>query len=324
METMAGSSDVTLGLGDPIHARPPWPGSPISTRWTAPYLVPGSDSHLEGGLILRHAERRLVLLDQEGIAVDVRQADQVELIEPGSVLVFPFFRAVVRDIWASPIVPLRLGQSPLRPRGALGPRALFPLDRIPVGVVSRPNHVGLVPDSVTLPSMQGTCPPLTCQDRSSGGTGAARVNSPRLQIPSHSHQISRYQHIWDKGRAAGKPRVVFVDKEIRPAILRSVQPPSWRGTVNGDRCSFASVARSASSMSSYGRGGRGGPQYPSRPNFAPRRPPGGFAAGSFEGGQMRQNQQQQDLRRDFPEGNRDRVQEPPQDYQRDNYGARGG
>jgi hypothetical protein len=182
---MARSGDVTLGLECPTRARPPWPGSPISTRWTASYSVPGSDSHLDGGLILRHAERRLVLLDQEGIAVDVRQADPVEPIEPGSVLVFPFFRAVVGEIWASPIAPSRLGRSPLRPRRALGPRALFPSDRVPVGVVSRTNRDGLVQDLVPLPSMQGTCPPLTCQDRSSGGAGAARVTSPRQQIPSH-------------------------------------------------------------------------------------------------------------------------------------------
>jgi hypothetical protein len=255
---MASSGDVTLGLGDLIRARPPWSGSPISTRWTASYSIPGSDSHLEGGLILRHTEWRLVLLDQEGIAVDVRQADPVEPIGPGSILVFPFFRAVVGEVWASPIAPSRLGRSPLRPRGALGPRALFPSDRIPVGVVSRPDHVDLDPSSVFLPSMQGTWPPLTCQDRSLGGAGSSRAFPSRQQIPPHSHQISRYQHIWDKGRAAGNPRVVFVDKVIRPAILRSVQPPSWRGTVSGDHRSFVSVARSASSMSSYGRGGRGG------------------------------------------------------------------
>jgi hypothetical protein len=164
-----------------------------------------------------------VLLDQEGIAVDVRQADSIEQIEPGSILTFPFFRAVVGEIWAAPIVPSRLGRSPLRPRRALGPRAMFPSDRGPVGVVSCPIRDGL--DQVL--SMQGKCLPLTCHDQSSGGAGAARVISPRQQIPSHSHQISRYQHIWDRGRAAGKPRVVFVDKEIRPAILRSVQPPSW-------------------------------------------------------------------------------------------------
>jgi hypothetical protein len=42
----------------------------------------------------------LVLLDQEGIAVDVHQADPVESIGPGSILVFPFFRAVVGEVWA--------------------------------------------------------------------------------------------------------------------------------------------------------------------------------------------------------------------------------
>jgi hypothetical protein len=150
---MARSSDITLGLECPTRARPPWPGSPISTRWTASYSVPGSDSHLDGGLILHHTERRLVLLDQEGIAVDVRQADLVKPIEPSSVLVFPFFRAVVREIWASPIAPSCPGRSPLRPRRALGPRALFPSDHVLVGVVSRTNRDGLVQDLVPLPSM---------------------------------------------------------------------------------------------------------------------------------------------------------------------------
>jgi hypothetical protein len=72
---MARADDVTLGLGDPTRVRPPWPGSPISTRWRASFSIPGSDSRLKGGLILRHAERRLVLLDREEIAVDVCQAD---------------------------------------------------------------------------------------------------------------------------------------------------------------------------------------------------------------------------------------------------------
>jgi hypothetical protein len=124
-QRMARSGDVTLGLECPTRVRPTWPGSPISTRWTASYSISGSDSHLDGGLILRHAERRLVLPDQEGIAVDVCQADPVEPIEPGSVLVFSFFRAMVGEIWASPIAPSRLGRSPLRPRRALGPRAKF-------------------------------------------------------------------------------------------------------------------------------------------------------------------------------------------------------
>jgi hypothetical protein len=184
---MSRSGDVTLGLGDPSRDRPPWPGSPISMRWTASYSIPGSDSHLVGGLILRHSERRLVLLDQEGIAVDVRQADPVEPIGPGTILIFLFFRAVVGEIWASPIAPSRLGRSPLRPRGALGPRALFPSDRIPVGADSRPDQVDFDPCSVSIPLMQGTCPPLTCQDRSSGGTESSRVVHSRQQSPPHSH-----------------------------------------------------------------------------------------------------------------------------------------
>jgi hypothetical protein len=36
-------------------------------------------------------------------------------------------------------------------------------------------------------------------------------------------------------------------------------------------------------------GGRGGPQYPAHPNYASRRPPGGFAAGAFDGGAARSN-----------------------------------
>jgi hypothetical protein len=57
---------------------------------------------------------------------------------------------------------------------------------------------------------------------------------------------------------AGAPRVVFVDREIRPSILHPAQPSSWRGTVFRDSRSFASIAHSAP-MSSFGRGGQGGP-----------------------------------------------------------------
>jgi hypothetical protein len=112
--------DVSLGVG-----RPPWPGSPISSCWTATYSIPRSDTRLEGGLILCHVERRLVLLDREGIAVDVRQADPAISIEAGTSIDFPFYHTEVGDIWASPIAPSRLGWSPLRPRRALGPRRFF-------------------------------------------------------------------------------------------------------------------------------------------------------------------------------------------------------
>jgi hypothetical protein len=265
-----------------LCSRPPWPGSPISTRWAASYSMPGTENCLQGGLILCHVERRLVLLDREGIAVDVRQVRLAESIGAGTVLDFPFFHAVVGEICATPVAPTRMGQSPLRPHRS-GPRALFQMAVDPACVPgSRPGHDGAVHGTEQNPSMEGTCPPLTCW--STGGGETARVISPhRHQFP-HSHQISRYQHIWDRGRAVGEPRVVFVDSIIRPAILCSAQPPSWKGTVTGDHQSFASVARSKAPMSSFGRGGRGGPQYPSRPNYAPRRPPGGFAARVFDGG----------------------------------------
>jgi hypothetical protein len=124
MAATESSRDISLGR------RPPWPGSPISSRWTATYSIPGSDTRLEGGLILHHVERHLVLLDREGIVVDVRQADPAISIEAGTSIDFPFYHAEVGGIWASPIAPSRLGRSPLRPRRALGPRALFPLDLV--------------------------------------------------------------------------------------------------------------------------------------------------------------------------------------------------
>jgi hypothetical protein len=216
----------------------------------------------------------------------------------GSLVRFPYYIAVVGEIWASPTIPSRLGRSPVRPRRVLGPRALFPSGQVLAREVSRPDHGGVERDSGILPSMAATCVPLTCTDPSSVEPAITRVSPPQL---SPSVQISRFQHIWDRGRAAGAPRVIFVDREIRSSILRPAQPSSWRGTVSGDRRSFAAVARSAP-MYSFGRGGRGGPQYPNRPNYAPRRPPGGFAAGAFDGGASR-NQIQRGADRDFQEGN---------------------
>jgi hypothetical protein len=49
----------------------------------------------QGGLILRDAACRLVLLDSEGIAVDVRQLRPDELIRYGDELEFPFYAAIV-------------------------------------------------------------------------------------------------------------------------------------------------------------------------------------------------------------------------------------
>jgi hypothetical protein len=282
---MARAGDVTLGFGDSSRVRPPWPGSPISTRWRASYSSHGADSRLEGGLILRHAEHRLVLLDREGIAVDMCQADPSNPIVAGSLVRFPYYFAEVGEIWASPTVPARLGRSPVRPRRVLGPRALFPSGQVLAREVSRPDHGEVERVSGNLPSMTATCVPLTCSDPSSVEPVISRVSPPQL---SPSAQISRFQHIWDRGRAAGAPR---------SSILRPAQPASWRGTVSGDRRSFAAVARSAP-MSGFGRGGRGGPQYPNRPNYAPRRPPGGFAAGAFDGGASR-NQIQRGADQDF-------------------------
>jgi hypothetical protein len=230
-----------------------------------------------------------VLLDHKGITVDVRQADLANSIEAGTIVKFPFYLTVVGEIWASPTAPSRLGRSPVRPRRALGPRVLFPLDHVSACDDSRPDQARVDRDFVNLPPMAATCAPLMCLDQSSGGTDSARVILPQLQPIT---QISRFQHIWDRGRAAGATRVVFVDREIRPSILRPAKPSSWRGMVTGDSQSFTAVARSAP-MSNFGRGGRGGPQYPNHPNYAPRRPPGGFEAGAFDGGALRSNHQVQ-------------------------------
>jgi hypothetical protein len=79
---------------------------------------------------------------------------------------------------------------------------------------------------------------------------------------------------------------VFIDQVIRPSILRSVPVPSWAGMIHDDSQSFAAVAGSSAShrsnptmFNSNRGGGRGGPQNQPRLNFAPRRPPGGFAQG---------------------------------------------
>jgi hypothetical protein len=248
-DTLGSSRDVTLGLG-----RPPWPGSPISSRWRATYSIPGLDTRLEGGLILRHAERRLVLLDHEGIAVDVRQADPANSIEAGTIVKFPFYRGGWGNLGFTNC-SFSCGPIACETAQGVGPRALFPLDHVSARADSRPDQAGVDRDSVNLPLMAATYAALTCLDQSSGGADSARVIPPQ---PHSITQISRFQHIWDRGRAAGAPRVVFVDREIRPSILRPAQPSSWRGTVTGDSRSFAAVARSAP-MSNFGRGGRGGP-----------------------------------------------------------------
>jgi hypothetical protein len=169
----------------------------------------------------------------------------VNSIEAGTSIEFLFYHAEVGDIWASPIAPSRLGWSPLRPCRALGPRALFSLD-----LVSACSDFGLGQDGLDhpadrpsdiLPPMAATCAPLTCLDLSSGAAETARVIS---SLSQPRPQISRLQHIWDRGRAARAPRVVFIDREIRPSILRPAQP-------SGDSHSFTSVARSAP-MSSFG------------------------------------------------------------------------
>jgi hypothetical protein len=59
----------------------------------------------QGGLILSHAVHRLVLLDSEGIAVDVRQLRPDEKIQIGDRIDFPCFTAVVDVICITPIVP---------------------------------------------------------------------------------------------------------------------------------------------------------------------------------------------------------------------------
>jgi hypothetical protein len=79
----------------------------------------------QGGLILRHAARRLVLLDSEGIAVDVRQLRPDESIRYGDELEFPCYAAIVGELIASPTAPVNLSRSSVRPRRKLGCRELF-------------------------------------------------------------------------------------------------------------------------------------------------------------------------------------------------------
>jgi hypothetical protein len=115
--------------------------------------------------------------------------------------------------------------------------------------------------------------------------------SPRVISPVDA-PVSRYKHIWDRGRAAGRPRVVFVEKSIHPLILRPSSGVRWAGTIRGDRRSFASVAASPALRRmalKFGRGGRGWGGYTgSRPNFTPRRPLGGYVPDAFEQGGGRQ------------------------------------
>jgi hypothetical protein len=47
-------------------------------------------------MILRHAARRLVLLDLEGIALDVRQLRPSESVGAGDKLIFLCFQTVIR------------------------------------------------------------------------------------------------------------------------------------------------------------------------------------------------------------------------------------
>jgi hypothetical protein len=111
--------------GDLPRTRPPWPGSPVSSRWSAKYFARESEQILSRGLILRHAARRLVLVDHDGIAVDVRQLRPSESIGVGSKVDFPFFLAKVGQICVSPVAPTRRPSYPLRPHRSLDPRALF-------------------------------------------------------------------------------------------------------------------------------------------------------------------------------------------------------
>jgi hypothetical protein len=129
-----------------------------------------------------------VLLDQEGITVDVRQLDPAKSIEAGTIVEFPFYHVVVGEIWASPIAPTRLGRSALRPRRALGPSALFPLDPVSPCVDSRPGQDGFDRAADNLPPMAATCAPLTCSDPSSGVTTSnLKTNSKcPLCIPPQS------------------------------------------------------------------------------------------------------------------------------------------
>jgi hypothetical protein len=200
---------------DPARTRPPWPGSLVSSRWTATYFARDSEEILSGGLILRHAARRLVLVDHDGIAVDVRQLRPSESIGVGSRVDFPFFLAKVGQICVSPVAPTRRPSSPSRPRRSLGPRALFrPNPGAGLTSVDPVRCVTSAGDEVDAP-MAGTC-------TTSGGsipevreTSSSRVSAA---ISPPLVQISCFQHIWDRGKAAGQPRVVFVDQVISPSI----------------------------------------------------------------------------------------------------------
>ena len=113
------------------------PRSPMSTRWDVVFSpVDSSSSVLEGGLILRHEARRLVLLDPMGIAIDVRQLSAGEQVRVGDTLSFPCFTSTVGVRWASPHSRVGGSNPPTNSRNSLDPRALFH----PTGKNMSPDH----------------------------------------------------------------------------------------------------------------------------------------------------------------------------------------
>jgi hypothetical protein len=170
----------------------------------------------------------------------------------------------VGETCVSPVAPSRRLSSPLRPRRSLDPRSLFRPTSVADTSAKDPVRSGSTGggESVGAPIV-GTCTASGWRNLDVRERVTSRVSLVDSPLPD---QISRYQHSWDRGRAAGQPRVVFIDQVIRPSILRSVPVSSWAGMIHSDHQSFAAVAgpsvslRYASTMFDLHRGGgRGGP-----------------------------------------------------------------
>lgn len=109
----------------PVRKAPRWPTSPESERWLASYTSSFEDGSYYGSILLRCNERRLVLLDENGIAIDVRLIQSDESVVPGQILEFPFYEALLGDCVCSHRPIMAETKAPLWPRRQLGPKALF-------------------------------------------------------------------------------------------------------------------------------------------------------------------------------------------------------
>jgi hypothetical protein len=164
---------------------------------------------LSGDLIFRHAAYRFFLVDHDGIAVDVRQLHPSESVGIGSKLDFPFFLAKVGKICVSPIAPSHRLSSPLRPLRLLDPRALFRPTSVADTSVEDPMRSGSTGGGESVGALiVGTCMASGWRNLDVRERVTSRVSLVDSPLPD---QISHYQHIWDRGRAAGQPRVVFID-----------------------------------------------------------------------------------------------------------------